>query len=501
MAVKEQPKPLDPAVFALLVLTLGMLLVRLYAARVVGWGDSEALYATYALHPQPAYLDHPGLVGVFASALGGGTIPSPAAAHVATAALATAFPWIVVVVARSLGAEARSAAIAGLVVAAAPEIGVGLFAMTPDLLLSFLWLACLGLGAAALEAPKGSGRAAALFVAAGLFAGAAGAAKVTGILLLPALAVAAWTEGTHKRTAWPWLGVLVGAVPLLPIARFEASRGWPMLHHRLVDTQHAAGVSARNVLALFGGQLLYLSPIVAVLAVLVAREVFRHRKDDATTRLLFWSFALPIVPLVALCAWSRVAEPHWLAPPLLALPVFAARRGLSYSRRLVATGVATGLAMVGAVYVWTLAPSLHRFVPKSYDAKVDISNELFGWRDATRAATEMIQDASYEVGPGKLDAWAIGPSWMVCAQLQANAPSLHVGCATEMPSDFDDWAPRARWRRADVLVFVTDDRMPVDPEKLVPSFHAARTERVSIVRGGRIVRTFRLTLLEKLAAG
>ena len=119
-------KRLDPAVLALLALTGVLIGVRLYAARVIGFGDSEALYACYALHPRPAYLDHPGLVGVFASALGGGLIPSPQAAHVATAALASAFPWLVVIVARGMGAEVRPAAIAGLVTAAAPEIAVAL---------------------------------------------------------------------------------------------------------------------------------------------------------------------------------------------------------------------------------------------------------------------------------------------------------------------------------------------------------------------------------------
>src|SRR6185503_15989138 len=48
------------------VVSVVLLAVRLAAARVVGFGDSEALYACYALHPQPAYLDHPGLVGLFA---------------------------------------------------------------------------------------------------------------------------------------------------------------------------------------------------------------------------------------------------------------------------------------------------------------------------------------------------------------------------------------------------------------------------------------------------
>jgi len=498
MAVTET-KPREPLVFLLLVVTLGLLLVRIYAARVVGFGDSEALYATYALHPQPAYLDHPGLVGLFASSLGGGTLPSPAAAHVATAALATAFPWLVVVVARTMGAELRAAAIAGLVTAATPEIGVGLFAMTPDLLLAFTWLAFLGLAATALESPASTGRAAAAFVAAGLVAGAASASKVTGLLLFPALAAAVWTDGKHKRTPWPWLAVLVGLVPMIPVARFEAARGWPMLRHRLVDTQHGAGASLRNLGALFGGQLVYLSPVIAVLAVLVARALFRRRNEDAVTRLLFWSLAVPIVPLAALAIWSRVAEPHWLAPPLLALPVFAACRGVSYSRRVVSAAVGVGFALVVAVHVWILDPSLLRLAPKGYDAKVDISNELFGWRDASRAASEMIADAEAEVG--SVDAVLVGPSWMVCAQLQANAPTARVGCATDAPSDFDDWLPRAKWERSAIVVFVTDDRMPVDPTKLVPSFHLARTERVSLVRGGRIVRTFHVTLLEKLAAG
>ena len=493
--MKEQ-KPLEPMVFLLLLVTLALFLVRLYAARVVGFGDSEALYATYAKFPQPAYLDHPGLVSVLASSLGGGTIPSPAAAHVATAALATVFPWFVVVVARQLGAATRPAAIAGLVVAATPEIGVGLFGMTPDLLLAFSWLAFLGLAAAALEAEPKSGRAAALFLATGVIAGAAATAKVTGALLLPAMAIVVWLDAKHRRSPWPWLGVAAGLVPIARVVLFEAQSGWPMLRHRLVDTQHAAGFSLRNVGALFGGQLVYLSPVVAVLAVVVAVRLVRARRE---ARLLFWTFALSIVPLVILCLWSRVAEPHWLAPPLLALPLFAATKPERFSKKAVGPAIGVGLAFVVAVYAWVLSPSLLRYAPKSYDAKVDITNELYGWPDATRAVGEMVQDAEGARGV-KLDAWIVGPTWMTCAQLQAGSPAANVGCATEVRSDFDDWAPPAKtWKRADIIVFVSTDGRP--PPDSLRAFHLARTERVSVVRGGRIVRTFHLTLLEKLAAG
>jgi hypothetical protein len=70
-----------------------LLAVRLYASARVGFGDSEALYAAYALHPQPAYLDHPGLIGIFARAVGNGTAPSPARAHLVTSLLAGLIPW------------------------------------------------------------------------------------------------------------------------------------------------------------------------------------------------------------------------------------------------------------------------------------------------------------------------------------------------------------------------------------------------------------------------
>jgi hypothetical protein len=497
MALNDK-KPLDTAVAGLLLVTAVGFGVRMIAAKKIGFGDSEALYATYAKFQQPAYLDHPGLVGVFARALGGGGIPSPQAAHVATAALASMVPWLVVIVARSVGAAARAAAIAGIVVAATPEIAVGLFGMTPDLLLAYTWLAFLGVAGMALEAEMTTSRAAALFATAGVIAGVSAASKVTGLFLMPALLLA--IDRDRRRTPWPWAGAVVSLVPLVPIVRFEAAHGWPMLRHRFVDTQHSAGFSLRNVGALFGGQLLYVSPVILVLAFFAARDLVRHRNDDVVSRLLFWTFALPLPPLVVLCLWSRVAEPHWLAPPLLALPIHAARRAMELSRKLVIAGALTGLALSGAVYAWVLSPSLVEYTPKSYDAKVDIANELFGWNKAGEHVTEMMEEADSMLGM-HLDSWVVGPSWMVCAQLQAAMPAAHVGCATDERTDFDDWAPRSKWEHADVILFVTDDRMPVDPEKLIPAFHVDRTERITIIRAGRIVRTFRISFLEKRAAG
>ncbi len=116
-------------VLVLGLVSLVLFVVRVYATAHVGFGDSEALYACYALHPQPAYLDHPGLVGTVARLVGGGTAPSPLAAHVVTSLAATAFPWVMVLACRAASAPWRRAMAAGIVVSLVPEIALGLFAL------------------------------------------------------------------------------------------------------------------------------------------------------------------------------------------------------------------------------------------------------------------------------------------------------------------------------------------------------------------------------------
>ena len=100
------------ALKVLVALTVAFFAVRLYASMRVGFGDSEALYAAYALHPQPAYLDHPGLIGIFARLTGNGSAPTPFDAHKWTTILAGLVPWVLAAAARGAGASWRSAFIA-----------------------------------------------------------------------------------------------------------------------------------------------------------------------------------------------------------------------------------------------------------------------------------------------------------------------------------------------------------------------------------------------------
>ena len=484
------------AFVALVVVSAGLLALRLYAASAVGFGDSEALYACYALHPQAAYLDHPGAIGWIARLIGGGTAPTPARAHEVTSALATLLPWIMAATCRACGATWGRAFAAAVVVALVPEIAIGLFALTPDILLALSWTGTLALAAVALRSTPGGRLAALAFAGAGLFAGIAAASKVSGILLICALAAtyASPPARAHARTLAPWAGLLASALCVAPIVSFEARAGWPMLKHRLIDTQLSAGLSPRNCAAFALGQMVYLSPLVAIIVGRVARTAWRAR-SDAVGCLLATATFLPALPLIALCLWSRVAEPHWIAPALLALAPAAARTPIGPSRQAVIRACALAGGLDLAVHVWALVPSAVRLAPPSYDARLDLTNELYGWPDVERA----IRAELSAIAPSTSAADSVvivAPHWVICAQIAARLRGyVPVGCDTPVKDDFDSWWPRSRWRDADTIIWVTDARF----EGLPPLANRAirRQVDVRIQRDKRTVRTFTISVLAR----
>jgi Dolichyl-phosphate-mannose-protein mannosyltransferase len=490
--------------FALSLLSAVLYALRLNATRTVGFGDSEALYACYAMHPAAAYLDHPGLIGVIARLIGSGSAPTPEAAHTITSLLATAVPWIANGTARALGATRRGGALCGLVLLAAPEMAIGLFAMTPDLPLAIGWLTALACAGAALRSDPKSFRAAACFLTAGLVAGIASTAKISGLLLLAALA---WTYASNEKTRrerWPWAGIALGLFAFSPVVLFEFHNRFPMLQHRLVDTQVGAGLSLVNLLKLVFGQLGYLSPLFVAAAIWIFIDLKNRRNEDDVTKLLWRVTLLPLAGLAPLVLVSRVAEPHWIAPALLGLPLHYARNPMHITRitsKFARISMGIALAMVFFVHAWVLSPALVRYAPKSLDPKYDIANELFGWPDAVSSARELIGDQSSI--EARLDPIVVvGPHWIVCAQLAAAMGSAQpVGCMTPVRDDFDDWQPRSTWENADTILFVTDNRFDEDLGKMFPDRTVAKRSHTTVLRGGRIARTFSLVLLQRRAQG
>lgn len=481
--------PLRWAVFV----SIALFALRLQLAGHVGFGDAEALYICYGLHPQPAYLDHPGFVGQVARWLGA---PSPLKTHLLTAVLATAVPWLGGLAARATGAPWSRAARTVLALALAPEMAVGLFGLTPDLLMATAWLGALTLALFALSRPPSSFAAFAATLGVGALVGIATLSKVSALLLALALAASLGFRALRPRlrTFAPWAAALLVLLLLAPVVLWEVQNGSPMLRHRLITTQSQAGLSFRNLGALLGGQLVYVSPVLLVASGFVAVDLYRRRAEDAASRLLWLCTVVPGVVLAALCLWSKVAEPHWLAPAYLPLAIHAARSE-RVGPKLAVASLVTGAALTLLTWLWVATELPPRLLGGLYQPKYDLANDLVAWGPGGRLLDDAVTRTALETHRLPV---VVGPHWVVCAQAQAalgnRAP---VGCNTPQRDDFDRWYPRSRWLDAPVVLLVYDSRFPLDPKLELPGRTVKSRSKVEVRRGGRVVRTIWVTRLDK----
>jgi hypothetical protein len=497
-----------PGSFRLAALvSLALLGLRFHLASQVGFGDAEALYASYALHPQPAYLDHPGLLGAIARFLGDGGAPTPVVVHRCTAFAATLVPWLGFLAARAGGAAPNRALRTFFALALLPEMSIGLFALTPDLPLAALWLTTLGAAALSLRSAPGSRTALFGAMAAGFAAGLSVHAKASGVLLVFCLAAAFGTKRGrgHLRTPAPWFGLGVLLVLLWPLLMWERQEGWPLLAHRFVATQARAGFSLRNVGALLGGQLLYVTPpfLLGAWRVFRALQSRTDKKtrdhdvgpgdaDTATNQLLLFATVIPAVALGLLCLWSRVAEPHWVAPAYLALAIGASRfdtGGLAFDR----VCLGTGLLAVVATFVLVTTPILPQLSGPGYVPRYDLVNDLYAWK----SAIPLVTDELFAAEAQSQATVVVGPHWTVCGQVHAAlGVKVKVGCLTPEGDDFSRWLPRKEWSRSPTLLFVTDDRFTAEPATTFPDRDVVSVRTVHVYRGGRRVRSIRVARLD-----
>jgi hypothetical protein len=495
--VSASPRPGNRLAWGALVSSLALLALRLHVARTTGYGDAEALYASYALHPQPAYLDHPGLIGSIARLIGGGGPPRPELAHFVTAVAATLTPWLGGLAARAAGATRSGALATVLALSWVPELAIGLGALSPDLPLAILWLAALGLGALALRAPADSFRALFATLGAAFAAGLACLAKASGVLLVVALFAALLTKANRRRflTLAPWGALAVIAALVAPVVVWEAHTGYPMLVHRFVTSQTGAGLSWRNLGAFVGGQLAYVTPPFLFAAVVLGVDLFRRRREEPTFELLGMATVIPALPLAALCLWSRVAEPHWFAPTYLGLAVFLSR-SVALGPRVKAASLVTGAVVALVAWGWVATDLPVRVMGSSYRARYDLSNDLYAWGPGGRMLERAVARATLDSGRVPV---VVGPHWVVCAQAQVQLGSrVSVGCNTPRRDDFDRWLPRAVWSDAPSVVYVTDSRFDANPEKDLPGHAVRSVTSVEVRRGGKVVRTVWATHLEKV---
>ncbi|MBI5486700.1 MAG: glycosyltransferase family 39 protein [Deltaproteobacteria bacterium] len=473
--------------------------IRLVGAIPLGLGDAEALYACYANHLQGGYLDHPPLIGWLDAAVLS-VCPGAFALRLLALGLFTLSAWLLFRLARTLFDDA-AAFWAVAILCVLPVFHLGGLAAAPDAPLVPLWLATL---LAAWHAwkrqresrPPSWGWVLSRAVGLGALLGAAFLAKYSALALAPVLCWAAWPLPPARRWA-AWLaGAVAAAAVATPVIAWNAAHGFASVLHRFVWSQPDPGASLRNAGALVGGQLLYLSPVAAVaLGWMVVRAW--KRRGESPVRFCLVASLVPFAILAAICVWSRVAEPHWPLPAILALlPLagHAASVAVGRTRRVVRVALGVAVAFDAAVYLAVLTPLLPALVPEPlYVARYDIVNELYGWDRVADAVRRRVPAGGV----------VVAGHYTMCAQLEWNlrGTGIPVACWTCTPTDFDLWAPGAETTRGRPVLFVSDERYPDRPPAASPQARPERAEgppvpnppTVSVRRGGTEIRRFVLT--------
>jgi hypothetical protein len=459
-----------------IVTTLFLAVLRLDIARHVGFGDGEALFVAQGFHPQPAYVNYPGLIGWIARWIA----PDPETIHLVTTIAATALPWAGVLTARASGATRAASLRTYFPLALLPALSIGTFAFTPDLPLAYSWLLSLACSGYVLRQPMTSFGALLGSVGAGVGAALASLSKASGWLLAACLL---WTylgrtERARFRNIAPWAACGMFAILTAPLLTFWWRRGIGIALHPELSLEHAALMLARPLLSM--------TPPFLVCAALVAYDLLRSRREPVIDRALRHQLLLPLVPLAVLATCTG-AEADWLTPAYLTLSLHLARmQPLRPSLRWTSIGTGYGVAFLGWCWLRTSLPFTAGQWLGGYDAALDTSNDFYAWGPGKALLDQAVASAHERTGQLPI---VIGPSWAVCAQAEvALGGQVHVGCDTQERDDYDLWSDPALWNSTQTLLLVTDTRFHRTPPESFVGRDVVAVHRAIVERFGRAVR-------------
>jgi 4-amino-4-deoxy-L-arabinose transferase-like glycosyltransferase len=371
--------------------------VLLLHGAIIGLTDDEAYYWALAQRPSWGFAYHPPAVvwlismvqwlfgWIFGNA-SPGLVRLPAAL-LSAGILALGLRWIRLVSGDVVGGVGRSAIVL---------LGyAGLFAvswmMVPDLPLLFgfmlafvaAWELCFG---------KASFKNYCLL---GIGVGLSILSKFSGVLVAASafLAVLFWSK--DRRVIWrTFLVVAVAAVlAALPSLIWNASHGWAAILYQFRDRHSGGGISLARYGKFWASQLLFAGPALLLYAGVLVRRSFHYGEDIRPLRYaLLWAGVHGVVYLFQPLRGDF--KPHWAFIVWLPLVLVLAHR---WSRSL-----DRAWAFAHAGYGWCLVVLGMSFchVPltswlaevangKALDARMDVTNDLYGWSDLKAYLAEL----------------------------------------------------------------------------------------------------------------
>jgi hypothetical protein len=409
----------------------GLTLVRVWLAATLGLTEDEAYYRLWALAPAIGYLDHPPMVG-WMIALGrwiaGDTPFGIRFGAILVSLIGPVILWRTSAVLFG-PAVAERAVWAGL---AMPLLAVGGVIITPDTPSVLFW----GLAGWALAELHAS-RNPSWWLAVGAFAGLGLLSKYSNLFV--GASILLWLACVRVNWRWfrcwqLWAGGVLACALALPVVLWNFQHDWASFAKQFGRVGHGQRMTLAYLVELAGGTAGLMSPVLAVLAVLGLRRVWRSAtaKGDPPSALLLAGM-LPFLAYLLLHALHDRVQANWMAPLYPSFAVCAAialstadlpRPGQIFGK-LGRWAIGTGFALSALLY-W------HAFQPLVLlSGQKDPTSQTRGWRELAaevervRAATGACWIATSSFGTTGQLAYQLGGKTPV-VQLTERIRYLHL---------------------------------------------------------------------------
>ncbi len=488
---------------ALLILA-GTTLLRLVIGAIVPLLPDETYYWDWSRTLMPGYFDHPPTIAFLIRAgtaifgqtsLGVRFFPILAGTGAAAAIAFTA---------RRLAGD-DAARLATVLFTCMPIAAVGLVVATPDapMLCAVSWTMYAVVRALQASPAPGGRPPLHWWLVAGASIGTAMASKYSSVLfplgLLLAFVAHARLQNKFGERG-PYLAVVVASVILLPVLWWNATHDWVsfrfQLGHGLGEPKGGALGALNRELALVGGQVGLVSPILFYFVIRAVKRAFEPTPDGL--RLVLAVVATSCLVFFIYSATRRSVEANWPAIAYLPAVVLLATEPLDSwrSERWLSRGIVLGGVLSVIVYVHVLFPILPLPAPRDQVAKA------FGWELLAERLQKNSEFVTSRASFGSSDLYFAAERYQDASELAFHLnrhPRVFSLNLTGRANQYDLWGTFAERAPAGASMLLVLDDEPTDPRvirKLTCCFRRIDArESVALVRRGATSSRKRLWFL------
>ncbi|MEI8218601.1 MAG: glycosyltransferase family 39 protein, partial [Elusimicrobiota bacterium] len=505
------------------ILNTGTAIIRLFIIGRIGLSGDEAHYWTYTQHPALSYFDHPPLIA---------WIIKLSTMVFGSTEFAVRFPTVLIffctsIVLYKLAKNLYSEQIAFFTIVLLNIIPVfsflGAVLTVPDAPLALCWaLFAFIFHRIIIDKRPNLSR----WYVLGAVLGAGLLSKYNAVLLPVSAGLFLLLSREHRRllrTKGPYIALAVALIMFSAVIAWNGENNWVSFGFQL---RHGFGTGLPHFsIALLGrtmgAQAGYLSPLFFFLYWALAgslsltavkalrRQATNHAQSPALPALFIFSFSLPTLILFNAIAGFNEILPHWPAMGYLLLTISAGHFIVSRWDNRPARIFITSAASL-AIFLTVLVPVQALFKPlrpewfmSKTDAskiedgvtkaeKVDVTNELYGWKEVGEKLTEMMTETP--------NAFIFSHRHYVSSQVAFAVPSHpFVYTLSDRIDAYDLWQRDISALDGRDALFVTNDYFYIDPQTVFPFASFDKPVTLKICRRGKVCRIFWITRCRQFA--